>query len=148
MTSENIEKIAKKFFVLLDPKVKVSISDKNGFWISVESEDSGRLIGKMGETLESIQYLLRMMVAKEANEFIPLTVDVADYKGKRVAELEELAVLMAENVKNSGYAQEMRPMSAYDRRVVHTALQNFEGIKAYSVGEGNLRRIKVEKTED
>lgn len=148
MNSKEIEKIAKKFFIFFDPEVKLTVTEKDGFWIEVESEESGRLIGKMGDTLAAVQYILRMIVAKEANEFIPLTVDVAEYKGKRIKELEELAVLMAENVKNSGYAQEMRPMGANERRIVHTALKDFSGIKTESVGEGELRRVKVEPEEE
>jgi len=139
-----LQKLTETFFINLDPEAKIQISDENGWRIKVESLNSGHLIGKMGETLKAIQYLLRMMVAKSAGEFVPLTVDIGGYKEKHEKELEELILAMAENVKNSGYAQELRPMSAYDRRIVHALLNGFKGVKTESVGEGELRRVKIE----
>lgn len=139
-----VEKLAKEFFKHLDPEAKISVSDEKGWRIKVESPESGHLIGKMGETLQAIQYLLRMMVAKAAEEFIPLTVDVGGYKEKHEKELEEFALAVAENVKNSGYAQELKPMDANSRRIIHATLTDFKGVKTGSVGEGELRRVKVE----
>ena len=147
MNEKDLTQIAKDFFNKFDPEAKVTISNDDGWWIKVSSPNSGHLIGKMGETLEAIQYVLRLMASQKAGEFQPVTVDVDDYKGKKVLEIAEFAKAMAENVKSSGYAQEMRPMSAYERRLVHVALKDFPGIKADSVGEGELRRIKIEKAE-
>jgi spoIIIJ-associated protein len=143
MKKEDLEKIAQGFFKHLDPEAKVEVMDAKGWRVKVDSPNSGRLIGKMGETLKATQYLLRMMVAKTAGEYTPLTVDIGGYKEKHESELEEFALAVAENVKNSGYAQELRPMSPYDRRVIHAVLTNFEGVKTESVGEGELRRVKV-----
>ena len=84
------------------------------------------------------------MVAKAAGEYLPLTVDIGGYKEKHEKELEEFALAVAQNVKNSGYAQELRPMSANDRRIIHAILTDFDGVKTESVGEGELRRVKVE----
>ena len=144
MTEKDLEIIVKNFFKTLDPEAIIVVENKDGWWVKVTSPNSGHLIGKMGETLESIQYLIRLMASQASGEFMPVTVDVDDYKSKKVAEIGELALAMAQNVKTSGYGQEMRPMSAYDRRLVHTALQDFPGIKSDSVGEGELRRIRIE----
>ena len=144
MTEKDLEIIAKSFFKTLDSEAIITVENKDGWWVKITSPNSGHLIGKMGETLESIQYLIRLMASQASGEFIPVTVDVDDYKSKKVAEIGELALAMAQNVKTSGYGQEMRPMSAYDRRLVHTALQDFPGIKSDSVGEGELRRIRIE----
>lgn len=140
----DVQKISQRFFEYFDPQIKVEVEENDGYRIKVESEMSGFLIGRFGETLETIQYLLRLMTTQLAGEYIPLTVDIAGYKQKRDDELKELALQMAENVKTSGYAQELRPMNAYERRVIHVALKDFKGIKADSVGEGELRRIRVE----
>ncbi len=151
MKQEDLLKIAQDFFISFDPEAVVSVEENPsagaGWWVKVSSPNSGHLIGKMGETLEAIQYILRLMVSQKAGEFLPVTVDVDDYKSKKLSELSELALAMAQNVKTSGYAQEMKPMSAYDRRLVHVALENFEGVKADSIGEGELRRIKIEPKE-
>lgn len=144
---KDLEKLAKEFFKDLDPEAKISVVDEKGWRIKIESPNSGHLIGKMGETLKAIQYLLRMMIAKTAAEFVPLTVDVGGYKEKHEKELEEFALAVAENVKNSGYGQELRPMSANERRIIHATLTDFKGVKTESVGEGELRRVKVEPEE-
>lgn len=145
MDKKDIEKLATDFINKFDSSAKVEVVEDNGWQIKISSENPGHLIGKMGETLAEIQYLMRLMVAEKAGEYIPVTVDVDGYKEKHETELAELALAMAENVKTSGYAQEMRPMSAYDRRLVHVALEKFGGIKAESIDEGELRRIKIEK---
>jgi len=147
MTKEKLEEIAKLFFGKFDPEAEITISDTNGWWIKVTSPNSGHLIGKNGETLQEIQNVLRLMASQAAAEFLPVTVDVDGYKEKRETELAELALAMAQNVKTSGYAQEMRPMSAYERRLVHVALEGFQGIKVESIDEGELRRIKIEKVD-
>jgi spoIIIJ-associated protein len=144
---EDLEKVAQLFFKSFDPEAKIEVQEKDGWRVKVTSPNSGHLIGKMGETLESIQYVLRLMVSQTAGEFLPLTVDIDDYKEKKEIEVAELARAMAANVKTSGYGQEMRPMSAYNRRLVHVALEGFEGVKVDSVGEGELRRIRIEPIE-
>lgn len=145
MSAAEIKKISQNLIKFIDPKAKVEVTENDGYKVKIESEDSGLLIGKFGESLECLQYILRMMVAKKMGEFVPLTVDAGEYKEKKENELKELVVMMATNVKQSGYAQELKPMSAYERRIVHVALKDIEGIKAESIGEGDLRRIKIEK---
>lgn len=143
MNEKDLTKIAQTFFTSFDPEAKMTVEDKDGWWVKVESPNSGHLIGKMGETLEAIQYILRLMISETAGEFIPVIVDVDSYKEKRQQEIAELAVAMAQNVKTSGYGQEMKPMSAYERRLVHVALKGFAGVIADSIGEGELRRIEI-----
>lgn len=147
MKKEELEKIAKSFFKAFDPEAVIEVEERDGWWVKVSSPNSGHLIGKMGETLESIQYILRMMASQAAGEFMPITVDVDEYKNKKEQELVELALAMAENVKTSGYGQEMKPMSAYSRRIVHMILKDFKGVKSDSIGDGELRRVKIEPIE-
>ena len=145
MTASDLQKIAQKLINFLDEKAAVEVVEKDGYRIKITPIEPGRLIGKFGETLDVLQYILRMMVAHLAGEFIPLTVDVGGYKESREKEIEELATLMAENVKKSDYPQELRPMNAYERRLVHVALKDFKGVKVFSIGEGELRRVRIEK---
>jgi spoIIIJ-associated protein len=147
MNEKELLKVAQSFFKYFDPEAEIVVEEKESWWVRVTSVNSGHLIGKMGETLVEIQYIIRLMIAQAVGEFVPVTVDVDGYKEKKETELAELAVAMAENVRNSGYAQEMKPMSAYDRRLVHMALEKFEGVKADSIDVGELRRIKIEPVE-
>lgn len=144
MDKKALQKMGEVFFKFFDPNAKVAAEDKDGLRLKVDTEASAILIGRFGETLGSIQYLLRLMAAKAAGEYFLLSVDIAGYKEKRETEIKELALQVAENVKNSGYAQELRPMNAYERRLVHVALTDFKGIKADSVGEGETRRVRIE----
>jgi len=147
MTKEDLKKMVESFILVLSPGSKVEVDEKDGWKVKISSPDSGNLIGKNGETLKTIQYLLKLMLTKKSGENMPLFVDVAGYREKKQWELEELALSIAENVKKSGYPQELRPMNAFERRVVHAVLNDFEGVKTGSIGEGELRRVKVEKAE-
>jgi len=145
MKPEEIKEIAKKLMDPIDKDAVIEVkSTEENLSINIMSSESGRLIGFHGETMESVQYLLRLMVAKVAGVFIPLSVDIDNYKSRKNQELEEFALQVAENVKKSGYAQELRPMNSYERRIIHAILNDFEGIKTDSIGEGELRRVKVE----
>lgn len=156
MDKEKLVSIVKGLLEFFDKDVKIEIEpEKNtkndgnpdGWLVKVESVESGHLIGFHGETLISLQYVLRVMVTKAMGEYVPITLDIDKYKEKKIDELKELALLMAENVKSSGYPQEMKPMSSYDRRIVHSVLADFEGVKTSSVGEEGVRRVKVEKAD-
>ena len=83
------------------------------------------------------------MVAQKSDEFTPVVVDVAGYKESKTQELTELALQVAENVKKSGYPQHLRPMNAYERRVIHVALADFKGIVTTSVGDEPYRYIEI-----
>jgi len=162
MFKKDLEKIAHDFFKYFDPEAQIEVTeniasdatagdptseDRRGWWVKVTSPSSGHLIGKMGETLAEIQNLIRLMASQKSGEFMSITVDVDGYKEKRENELAELAIAMAENVKTSGYPQEMKPTSAYNRRLVHMALDNFPDVEAVSIGEGELRRIEIKPKE-
>jgi len=111
--------------------------------VNIDSKNSGLLIGHFGETLNALQGVLRLVAGKLAGQPVSLVVDVAGYKANKAKELEELALQMAENVKNSGYAQTLRPMNSYERRVVHVVLKDFPGIEAVSTGEEPYRCIEI-----
>lgn len=139
-----IEKTAQNLIGHFDPaaNLKVEIGE-NGCNINIETEISGLLIGRHGETLESLQHLLRLLVSKEQEEFIPLVLDIAGYRQARQQELEELARNIALKVKNLGGEEILPSMSAYERRLVHLILQDIPGIESASEGEEPYRRIVI-----
>lgn len=141
--TKKIEKQMTDFLKFFDPEVKVTVELTDSLYINAETKDAGLLIGQMGQTLMTLQYVVRLMVAKTVGGYVPLTFDVGRYKGKKEDELKELAITMAENVKNSGYPQQMRPMNSYDRRLVHVILKDFEGVEAVSIGEEPVRYIEI-----
>lgn len=144
MNKKDFEKVIKEFMKSFDSKAKIEIIEENDAWqVNIDAANSGLLIGHFGETLEAFQHLIRLMANKLAGDRISLAVDIGGYKSSKNRELEELALQVAENVKNSGYAQTLRPMNSYERRIVHVVLKDFPEIEAISTGEEPYRCIEI-----
>lgn len=146
MNKKDLEKVVKDFMKYFDPEVKIEIiegKDDEAWQVNLDAANSGLLIGRFGETLNSFQHLIRLMAAKLAGERVNLAVDIGNYKGKKNQEIEELALQVAENVKNSGYGQTLRPMNSYERRIIHVVLKEFPGVEAVSVGEEPYRCVEI-----
>ncbi len=107
-------------------------------------EDMGLIIGKRGKTLDSIQYLTSIVVNANRTDYMKVLLDTEDYREKRKQTLEELASKMAERVKKSGKNIKLEPMNPYERRIIHSALQEDSSVKTHSVGEGEFRRVMIE----
>ncbi|MCL2057594.1 MAG: protein jag [Oscillospiraceae bacterium] len=116
---------------------------EDGFSINIESEDSGILIGHRGETLDAIQYLLNLYMNKGRNGFMRVSVDVENYKKKREAALIRLAGQMADKVVRLRRNFTMDAMNSYERRIIHSTLQNHPRVETYSVGEEPNRKVVV-----
>ncbi|AKM82246.1 TPA: KH domain-containing protein [Candidatus Berkelbacteria bacterium] len=147
LSEKELQELVLSVIKFIDPNAKVEVEVKDNIRINIVSEDSGMLIGKFGQTLESLQYVIRMMLNKAMDERVSAVIDVAGYKANKEKELEELALATAENVRNSKYAQDLRPMNAYERRIVHTVLTDFEGVEVVSEGEEPMRFIKIKPKE-
>jgi spoIIIJ-associated protein len=113
--------------------------------ISFEGEDLGYMIGNHGRHLDSLQYILQLMVGRFADQDpqYRVLVDVGGYRKEKDSKLESLALQKADDVRILGEEIEMDPMSPADRRVVHTALSQFEDVTTESVGEGRDRRVVI-----
>ena len=116
---------------------------EDGFLISIESDDSGILIGHRGETLDAIQYLVNLYVNKGRQKFIRVTVDVENYKKKRETALIRVAGQTADKVVRLRRNFTLDAMNSYERRIVHSALQNHPRVETYSVGEDPNRKVVV-----
>ena len=112
--------------------------------VDINSSDKGMIIGKRGNTLDSIQYLLSLVVNKSSDKYIRITLDTGDYRQKREDTLIDLAKKMAIKCKKSKRPVKLEPMNPYERRIIHSALQNDSGVKTYSEGEDPYRRIVIE----
>ncbi len=111
--------------------------------LNVVGDDLGLLIGRNGETLSSIQYLIRLMVNQELHRWKNIVIDVDGYKERRAEQLEQLAQRMAEQVIASGRPASLEPMPANERRLVHIALRNHEHVYTSSTGEDNRRKVQI-----
>lgn len=110
----------------------------------ISSTDMGILIGKRGNTLDSIQYLLSLVLNKGKDKYIKVLVDVDGYRAKREETLIKLANKMAEKAKYSRRSVKLEPMNPYERRIIHSALQNMDGITTYSEGDEPYRRVVIQ----
>ena len=107
------------------------------------SEDYGNIIGRRGETLDALQYLTRLFVNRANDNNKRVTLNVGDYRARREETLRALAKRQAQRVLKYGRSSSLEPMNPYERRIIHTAIQEIEGVTSHSVGEGDRRRVIV-----
>jgi len=110
---------------------------------NVEGEDLGILIGRRGQTLSCLQYLVRLIVGHQTGLWRPITIDVEGYKQRRCNALRDLAWRMAEQVKVKKVPFSLEPMPAFDRRIIHLALVDHPDVTTQSSGEGEARRVVI-----
>jgi spoIIIJ-associated protein len=108
-----------------------------------DEEAMGLLIGRRGETLRSLQFLLNLLVSRKTQKWPQVVVDVGNYRQRRQESLEGLARRMAERVRQTGRPITLEPMAAYERRIVHLALRDDKTIYTESTGEGENRKITI-----
>ena len=111
--------------------------------IDLSGEEMGILIGKRGQTLDSLQYLVSLVVNKGSEEYVRVKVDTEDYRKRRKETLENLAKNIAYKVKRTKRSVSLEPMNPYERRIIHSALQNDRYVTTHSEGEEPFRRVVV-----
>lgn len=111
--------------------------------LAVDGENLGLLIGKHGQTLNSLQYLANVVYNRNAEQHARLLVDVGGYRERREEALQKLAERLAEKAKRTGRRVILEPMSAQERRIIHTALQNDKQIVTYSEGDEPYRKVVI-----
>ena len=115
--------------------------------IRLDGDKMGALIGRRGETMESLSYLASLVINRMDGPYIKLGIDVGGYRGKREEDLHALARRIAERVQRTGCCYEMEPMNPYERHIIHTAIANIEGVRSESKGEGKDRRVVIYSTD-
>lgn len=110
----------------------------------ISSTDVGILIGRRGNTLDSVQYLLNLAVNQNRENYIKVLVDAKGYRKKRESTLIRLAERMAQKAKYNNRSVRLEAMNPYERRIIHSALQNVEGVTTYSEGEEPYRRVVID----
>lgn len=128
--------------LILNLKAK---EDKEGtIFIDIDGKDSATIIGKRGQTLDSIQYLTSLVVNKEEGPYIRIVVDCEGYRKKREHTLVQLANRLALKVSKTKRPMKLEPMNPYERKVIHATLQNHPHVKTRSEGEEPYRRVIIE----
>ncbi len=151
MTNDPIS-LAEEFLYSLFEKMNVAatvVVEKKDYDLLVDiknisNSDMGILIGKRGNTLDSLQYLLSLIVNKDREKYLRVLVDIQNYRAKREETLIRLANKMADKAKTFRRTIKLEPMNPYERRIIHSALQNDSSIRTYSEGEEPYRRVVIE----
>ncbi len=122
----------------------VAVSQEGGkLRAHISGDHTDEVVGPAGQTLDAIQYLLRKMASKKFAEKVQLTLDAGDFRESRLQELEETAVRLAAEVRDTGKTQSIPALNPAERRIVHMALQNDTTIRSRSVGEGLFKKILI-----
>ena len=150
MSDEEIERRIRTFladmFKAMDMEVEVKINfNKKDECVDVEllGNNMGVLIGKRGQTLDSIQYLISLVVNKGKEKYVRIKVDTENYRNRRKETLENLAKNIAYKVKRSKHPVSLEPMNPYERRIIHAALQNDKYVSTRSEGEEPFRHVVI-----
>lgn len=143
---EEMREFTNKFFSLLNIKnlkIDLEIKDKR-IYINVTGDDMNYLIGYRGETLNYLQLVFSNVANKDIKHKCSVILDIENYREKRKVVLEGLAEKISKTVIRNGKKIELEPMTAYERKVIHTKLQNNSKVKTYSVGEEPNRRVVID----
>ena len=133
-------------FKAMDIEAEITIDydeTDNNMNIGLEGPEMGILIGKRGQTLDALQYLVSLFVNKESENYIRVKLDTENYRARRKDTLEKLAKNIAFKVKRSRRSVTLEPMNPYERRIIHSALQNDKYVATKSEGEEPYRKVVV-----
>ena len=144
--NDDIKDFLNKVFEAMDLKVEIVMTaeeNSNVINVDLKGDDMGVLIGKRGQTLDSLQYLTNLAVNKNAESFVKVKIDTEDYRKRRRETLENLAKNIAYKVKRTKRPVSLEPMNPYERRVIHSALQGDRYVETHSEGEEPFRHVVV-----
>ena len=143
---ENVKEFLKSVFHAMDMAVEIMVKvneEEKLIEVDLKGDDMGVLIGKRGQTLESLQYLTNLAVNKHSENYYKVKVDTEDYRKRRKDTLENLAKNIAFKVKRTKRPVELEPMNPFERRVIHSALQNDKYVTTHSEGDEPYRRVVI-----
>ena len=143
---DNIREFLEKIFDAMNLTVEILIDREEGsnvVSVELKGDDMGVLIGKRGQTLDSLQYLTNLAVNKNAEEYVRVKIDTEDYRKRRRETLENLARNIAYKVKRTKRPVSLEPMNPFERRVIHSALQNDRFVTTHSEGDEPYRHVVV-----
>ena len=140
LAQEILEQVLAK---MQEPGTVTATQEEDRISLLIATADAGLLIGKQGQTLDALQYLVTKMVAKQTRRKVRIAIDVEAYRARHHEALALLAQKYGEKVKRSGRPITLNPMNPYDRRIVHLALQEDKDLKTISRGEGLYKKVVI-----
>jgi spoIIIJ-associated protein len=140
LAREILEQVLAK---MQEPATVTATQDEDRINLLIETSDAGLLIGKQGQTLDALQYLVTKMLAKQTRGKVRIAIDVEAYRARHNEALALLAQKYGDKVKRSGRPMTLNPMNPYDRRIVHMALQGDKDLKTISRGEGLYKKVVI-----
>ena len=152
---DRTESVVSKMLHLLNLQAQVSAhygsterDGRHNIHVDIRGNDLSVLIGRRSETLSAFQYIASLIVGKEEQQFVQLTVDVEGYRDRREKQLIQMAMRMADQVTKSGRRQTLEPMPSAERRIIHIALREHPAVKTESTGEEPYRKVMILPKED
>lgn len=149
-TKKTIQSVATNFLekilkaMNIQAKIDVEVDEEDGVvQINLSGDDMGILIGKRGQTLDSLQYLTSLVINKESDNFFKVKLDTENYRERRKETLENLAKNLAYKVKRTRKQVVLEPMNPYERRIIHSSLQNDKYVETHSEGEEPYRKVVI-----
>lgn len=143
-TEDVIREFLGKVFDAMELEVEIQVTNTdNNYSVELKGDEMGVLIGKRGQTLDSLQYLTNLAVNKNSDEYVKVKIDTEDYRKRRKETLENLAKNIAYKVKRTKRPVSLEPMNPFERRVIHSALQNDKFVTTHSEGEEPYRHVVV-----
>ncbi len=147
-TSEEASDVLARLLDYIGVEGTVNVTNPTDFGLpttlNIEGDDLGVLIGRRGQALSALQYIVRLIMAEKTKTWTPLNVDVAGYKNRRYQSLRNLAYRLADQVKTSKRPINLEPMPADERRIIHLALADHPEVTTQSKGEGDKRKVVVQ----
>ena len=143
---DHIRDFLSKVFQAMDLQVEIIITksdDENVLDVELKGDEMGVLIGKRGQTLDSLQYLTNLAINKNSDNYVKVKLDTENYRKRRKDTLENLAKNIAYKVKRTKKPVSLEPMNPFERRVIHSALQNDRYVTTHSEGEDPYRHVVV-----
>ena len=157
ITEEELDKIADtaiaaledilKYFNLGEITIDEYEGDEGELILDITGEDMAVLIGRHGKTLDALQFLISSITARTIGYRYPVVIDVEGYKSRQRQKLENIALSSAKRCLAQGNSVKMRPMTPYERRIIHIALRGFDGVTTASEGEGSNRHVVILPTD-
>jgi len=142
--ADTAREVVEKLLELMGVKAGVEVSTGQvPLLLNITGDDLGALIGRRGQTMVSLEYILRLIVARKLDSWLPLSLDIGEYKKHREEALKQLALRLAEQVESTRRAITLEPMPANERRLIHLALADHPSVTTSSIGEGEDRKVVI-----
>lgn len=139
-----VSEILENILSLLSLVGSFEVTEKEeAVFVTIDTQDAGKLIGHQGETLSSLQLLVNQILSKQSDEYKRVIIDVSDWRKGKEADLEVRARRWAEQVKTEDKTLELDPMPAWQRRIVHLVIEGIDGVATESIGEGLERHLII-----